>query len=100
MADRNWLHCVAYRRIIMKIVETVGCISNDLTVEGKSLHELSAAQQDAVIERVLHEIRLGIADQTVLLREVLACLQYESCEYDDTPCDQCGDTVTTTTWIL
>jgi len=84
----------------MKIVETYGCISSDLTIDGTSMHELSAAQQDAVVERVLCALRDGIADQTVLFREVLACLQAEECEYDDVPCDQCGDTVTTTTWVL
>lgn len=84
----------------MKIIETYGCISSDLTVDDTSMHELSAAQQDAVIERVLNAVRSGIADQTVLFREVLGCLQYDSCEYDDVPCDQCGDTVTTTTWVL
>ena len=84
----------------MKIVETLGCTSNDLTVDGKSVSDLSADQYDAVIYKVLLEIHKGIADGTVLFREVLACLQYDKCVYDDAPCDQCGDTVTTTTWVL
>lgn len=84
----------------MKIIETFGCVSSDLTVDGISMHKLSADQQDAVIIRVLQEIRLGLADGTSLFREVLTCLQYDKCVYDNVPCDQCGDTVTTTTWVL
>lgn len=84
----------------MKIVETSGCTSDDIAVDGKSVSDLSAAQYDAVIYKVLLEIHKGIANGTVLFREVLACLQYESCEYDAEPCDTCGDGVSTTTWIV
>jgi hypothetical protein len=84
----------------MKIVETFGCTSADFTVEGKSLHKLSSSQYDAVINKVLLEIRTGLDDHTVMLHEVMACLQYDSCVWNDVPCDTCGDTTTTTTWVL
>jgi len=38
--------------------------------------------------------------ECILQESAVACLQYDKCEYDDAPCDQCGDSVTTTTWVL
>ena len=78
----------------------MGCVSNGFDVDGVSILDLTAAQYEQVIERVFAEIRAGIAEGTVLLTDVVDCLQYDNCEWDDTPCGQCGDTVTTTTWIL
>jgi len=83
-----------------KFVETTGCTAFDFTVNGKSFSELSNQEYDEMLNYLFLKIKEGISEQTILLANVIQLFQYDDYEHDPSICEQCGDTVTTTTWNI
>lgn len=83
-----------------KFVETTGCTAFDFAVNDKSFSELSTQEYDEMLNYLLEKIKEGIGEQTILLEDVVRLFQYDDYEYDPHVCDQCGDTVSTTTWNI
>jgi uncharacterized UBP type Zn finger protein len=83
-----------------KFVETTGCTAFDFTVNEKSFSELSTQEYDEMLNYLLEKIKEGIGEQTILLLNVVQLFQYDDYEYDPAVCEQCGDTVSTTTWNI
>jgi uncharacterized UBP type Zn finger protein len=83
-----------------KFIETTGCTAFDFTVNEKSFSELSNQEYDEMLNYLLEKIKEGIGEQTILLEDVIRLFQYDDYEYDPTVCEQCGDTVSTTTWNI
>jgi hypothetical protein len=87
-------------KIKYKFVETTGCTAFDFTVNGKSFAELSGQEYDEMLAYLFEKIKEGISQQTILLENVIHLFQYDDYEHDPTVCEQCGDTVTATTWNI
>lgn len=83
-----------------KFVETTGCTSFDFTVNKKSFSELSKEEYEEMLNYLFKKIKEGIDEQTILLENVIHLFQYDDYEYDPRICEQCGDTVSTTTWNI
>jgi hypothetical protein len=83
-----------------KFIETTGCTAFDFTVNGKSFSELSKKEYDEMLNYLFLKIKEGISEQTILLENVVQLFQYDDYEYDPHICEQCGDTVSTTTWNI
>lgn len=83
-----------------KFIETTGCTAFDFTVNDKSFSELSTQEYDEMVNYLFEKIKEGISEQTILLLNVVQLFQYDDYEYDPHVCDQCGDTVSTTTWNI
>jgi hypothetical protein len=89
-----------------KIEITEGCIAYGMTVNGKNIGgdyeptRMSEQEVDEMIDYLIGKVREGINDQTILLEDLIRLFQYDSCEHDDEPCDQCGDYVSTTRWEI
>jgi uncharacterized UBP type Zn finger protein len=83
-----------------KFIETTGCTAFNFTVNDKSFSELSNQEYDEMLNYLLEKIKEGIGEQTILLEEVVRLFQYDDYEHDPHVCDQCGDTVSTTTWNI
>jgi len=83
-----------------KIIETTGCTAFDFTVNSKSVSELTNEEYNEMLEYLFLKIKEGLSEQTILLENVVHLFQYDDYEYDDYVCEQCGDTVSTTTWII
>jgi hypothetical protein len=83
-----------------KFIETTGCTAFDFTVNEKSFSELSTTEYDEMLNYLFEKIKEGIGEQTILLQNVVQLFQYDDYEYDPTVCEQCGDTVSTTTWNI
>lgn len=83
-----------------KFVETTGCTAFDFTVNGKSLSELSSKERDEMLNYLFEKIKEGLAEQTILLENLIHLFQYDDYEYDDRVCESCGDTVSSTTWNI
>jgi hypothetical protein len=83
-----------------KFVETTGCTAFDFTVNDKSFSELSKSEYEEMLNYLLEKIKEGIGEQTILLEEVIHLFQYDDYEHDPAVCEQCGDTVSTTTWNI
>ena len=83
-----------------KFIETTGCTAFDFTVNEKSFSVLSNTEYDEMLNYLFEKIKEGIGEQTILLENVIHLFQYDDYEYDPTVCEQCGDTVSTTTWNI
>jgi hypothetical protein len=83
-----------------KFIETTGCTAFDFTVNGKSFSDITNEEHDEILNYLFLKIKEGINEQTILLENVIHLFQYDDYEYDDHICEQCGDTVTTTTWNI
>lgn len=87
-------------KIKYKFVETTGCTAFNFTVNDKEFSELSNQEYDEMLEYLFVKIKEGIGEQTILLEEVIKLFQYDDYEYDPYICEQCGDSVSTTTWNI
>ena len=83
-----------------KFIETTGCTAFNFTVNDKSFSELSNQEYEEMLNYLLGKIKEGIGEQTILLEEVVRLFQYDDYEHDPHVCDQCGDSVSTTTWNI
>jgi hypothetical protein len=81
-------------------VETTGCTAFDFSANGKSLSDLTNEEKDEILEYLLLKIKEGVQEQAILLENVVQLFQYDDYEHDDHVCEQCGDTVSTTTWNI
>lgn len=83
-----------------RFVETTGCTAFDFTANGKSFSELSKEEYGEMLDHLFSKIREGLSEQTILLENVIHLFEYDDYEHDNHMCEQCGDTVTTTTWNI
>ena len=83
-----------------KFIETTGCTAFDFTVNERAFSDLSANEYNEMLDYLFVKIKEGISEQTILLEDVVKLFQYDDYEYDPHICDQCGDTVSTTTWNI
>jgi hypothetical protein len=83
-----------------KFIETTGCTAFNFTVNDKSFSDLSNQEYDEMLNYLLQKIKEGIGEQTILLEEIVRIFQYDDYEHDPHVCDQCGDSVSTTTWNI
>jgi len=83
-----------------KFVETTGCTAFNFTVNDKSFSELLNQEYEEMLNYLLEKIKEGLSEQTILLENIIQLFQYDDYEYDPHVCEQCGDTVSTTTWNI
>ena len=83
-----------------KFIETTGCTSFDFTVNDKSFSELTDNEYNEMLDYLFLKIKEGLKEQTILLQDVIRLFQYDDYEHDPAVCEQCGDTVSTTTWDI
>ena len=83
-----------------KFVETTGCTAFNFTVNDKQFSELSDQEYDEMLNYLFIKIKQGIKEQTTLLEDVVKLFQPDDWEHDPNICEQCGDSVSTTTWNI
>jgi uncharacterized UBP type Zn finger protein len=83
-----------------KFVETTGCTAFNFTVNDLAFSELSTQEYSEMLNYLLEKIKENISEQTILLEDVVRLFQYDDYEHDPNVCEQCGDTVSTTTWLI
>ena len=83
-----------------KFIETTGCTAFDFTVNDRAFSELSNQEYNEMLNYLFIKIKEGICEQTILLEQVIKLFQYDDWEHDPNICEQCGDSVSTTTWNI
>jgi hypothetical protein len=81
----------------VKIVVTNGCVADAIEIDGVPLEDLSF---EDVASRFADKLREGLLDGTVTVHSAIGCFQYDEWKQLGSPCDQCGDTVYQTTYLL
>ena len=83
----------------MKIIETIGCMANDLLIDGKSISEFTPVEYDKLVEFLLLKIKEQLNDDTIILTDIIRLFQEENTTFGEV-CDACDDQVTTTYYEL
>lgn len=83
-----------------KFVETTGCTAFNFSVNDKTISEVSNEEIDKILDYLFIKVKESIDNNTILFRDVVQLFQPNDWTYDSEPCDQCGDTVSTTTWNI
>jgi hypothetical protein len=83
-----------------KFVETTGCTAFNFTVNDRQFSELTKEEYDEMLDYLFAKVKEGLAEQTILLENVIHLFQYDDYEYDDHVCESCGDTVSSTSWNI
>lgn len=84
----------------MKIIITEGCTAFNITVDGVSISDLPKATYTVVVNKIIDNIRERVLKNNISLDSLINLLEYNNYETSEEPCDQCGDTVTKTTWEI
>jgi hypothetical protein len=82
----------------MTIKELSGCTVSGITVNGKDWMDLTAEERGQAVFGVLKKIAESYDTNEITFSSILGLLDPDKVEYDDDPCDQCGDTVAISTW--
>lgn len=82
----------------MKILKSEGCTAFYTMIDGVELSDLSAAEQDKIVDVLFGQIKIGLKDGTVLFNNLLEVLQPDESEYEEVSCDQCGDSISRKIW--
>lgn len=88
-----------------QVVISRGCVADAFTVNGKDWSGeyeptlMTDAERSEFLDHVFLELRKGLDESTVLLEDLMHCLQYDDRTFSES-CDQCGDSVETITWNI
>lgn len=84
----------------MEIKIAEGCTAYCTLVDDKRIDQMKDDEIRAFIDYLLLKVKEGIMDGTISFNRLIELFQYDKYEEAEHTCEQCGDTVTTTTWNL
>jgi hypothetical protein len=83
-----------------KFQETTGCTAFNFSVNDHAFSDMSDEEYNEMLDYLFVQIKKGLKENTILLQDVVGLFQYDEYESDPEPCEQCFDTVSTTTWNI
>jgi len=83
-----------------KFVQTTGCTAFDFTVNDNSLSDLPEKTQEEILDYLLIKLKERFKENNINLENIVELFHYDDYEYDNHVCEQCGDTVSSTTWNI
>jgi hypothetical protein len=83
-----------------KFEEITGCTAFNFLINNRSLSEISEQEQEQILDYLLIKLKECVKENGIQLTNIVQLFQYDDYEYDDHVCEQCGDTVCTTTWNI
>ena len=83
-----------------KIVETTGCTAFNFTVNDHQLSDMTDQEYNEMLDYFFVKIKEGLKENTILLQDVVGLFQPDDMTHESEPCDQCGDTISDTTWNI
>ena len=83
-----------------QFVQTTGCTAFDFTVNGDSFSDLAEDKQEEILDYLLIKLKERFKENNINLENIVELFHYDDYEYDNYACEQCGDTVSSTTWNI
>jgi hypothetical protein len=89
-----------------KITISEGCTAFYTEINGKIVgdeyepNRFPDEEIDELVDYLCIKFKEGLKESTVQLDDLIKCFQPDSWHHDSTSCDQCGDSVSATTWEL
>ncbi len=81
-------------------MQTTGCTAFDFTVNDNSLSDLPEKTQEEILDYLLIKLKERFKENNINLENIVELFHYDDYEYDNHVCEQCGDTVSSTTWNI
>jgi hypothetical protein len=86
--------------IIMKVTKTYGCTTASFCIDDVPYTKLTSKERLRVSQKILQKIASSIEDGSIQIEDIIDAIQYDSYKSSEEPCEQCGDHISTTTWII
>jgi len=83
-----------------KFIKTEGCTAYGFTVDGESVADIPREKEYAIFDYLIERIRERFDNREIQLLDVVEMFDCDDYKYEKKPCDQCGDTVSWTTWEI
>ena len=83
-----------------KIEITEGCTAFGTSINDRNVLDIPEKEMDEIVDYLLAQIRESYNQSGILFENIVQIFQYDDYEHDPEPCDQCGDTVSTTIWNI
>lgn len=90
----------------MKLELTEGCICDSFTADGKDINSMSGQELKDILKAVVakitntkYEDENKVSHLQTILRDIVL-LYYDEYEFDDEPCECCGDFIDTYTMTV
>jgi len=80
--------------------EVTGCTAFNFYVNDQPLSEISLEKQEEILDYLFVKVKEGINENTILFTDVVKLFQPDDWEHDPNVCEQCGDSISTTTWKI
>jgi len=84
----------------MKFVKTEGCTAYSWTVDGQNLNEVSPEMREQIFTYLCLKLKEAISENNKSLTDLIEIFDYVDFDYDPSACEQCGDSISTTTWEI
>lgn len=83
-----------------KIEITEGCTAFGTSINDRNIIDIPKEEIEEIIDYLLAQVKESYNRSEILLEDIVNLFQYDDWERDQEPCEQCGDTVSTTTWNI
>ncbi len=83
-----------------KFVKTEGCTAYDFTVDGESVVDIPREKEYAIFDYLVERLRRRFDNREIQLLDMVEMFEYNDYKYEKESCDQCGDSVSWTTWEI
>jgi len=83
-----------------KFEQIEGCTAFNFLVNGETLSDLSEEKQEEILDYLLVKFKEEFKQRSVSISSLVELFQYDDYEHDPEPCQQCFDTISTTTWNI
>jgi hypothetical protein len=83
-----------------KIEITEGCTAYGTAINNRNVLDIPEEEMDEIVDYILAQVRESYNQRGTLFEDIIKLLQPDDWKYDPEPCDQCGDTVSSTTWNI
>ena len=80
--------------------EVTGCTAFNFYVNDQPLSEVSLEKQEEILDYLFVKIKEGINENTILYTDVVKLFQPDDWKHDPNVCEQCGDSISSTTWKI
>lgn len=84
----------------MKIIKTEGCTAYGWSFDGKRSVDLSPEEEQEIFTYLCSKFQEKMKEGCLSLTDFVEVFHYDHYENGGIICDQCGDSVTTTTWEI
>lgn len=84
----------------IEVVITTGCTAGGIMFDGVQWGDLTPDAQKLYYDRLCVKLWEAMQRGESQINDLVECFQYDDYQSDEHPCDQCGDTVITTTYKL